>query len=235
MKDYLLDIVQHTHKLGFINLVKISGTDSETKLDGLAEDRSVILQAQFHNPVPEFLGTFGMPNLETLSVILSIPEYEENAKMSINTKEHNGTSVPVGIHFENATGDFRNDYRFMSSEIVNDKLKSVTMKSVNWGIDFNPTIASVQRLKMMINANSEETTFVAKTEGKDLKFYFGDVSTHAGDFVFQHDVGGKLDRGWAWPIEQVSKILSLIGIYFLHNKNNGEKPVRVLSWGILLS
>ena len=89
MKDYLLDIVQHTHKLGFIDLVKISGTNSETKLDGLAEDRSVILQAQFNTPVTEFMGTFGMPNLETLSVILSIPEYEENAKMSINTQERN--------------------------------------------------------------------------------------------------------------------------------------------------
>ena len=229
MKDYLLDIVQHTHKLGFINLVKISGTNSETKLDGLAEDRSVILQAQFNTPVTEFMGTFGMPNLETLSVILSIPEYEENAKMSINTQERNGTSVPVGIHFENATGDFQNDYRFMSSDIVNDKLKSVTMKSVNWSVDFEPTIINIQRLKMMVSANSEELTFVAKTEGKDLKFYFGDVSTHAGDFVFQHDVGGKLDRGWAWPVEQVSRILSLSGDTLVRFSDDGVSEITINS------
>ena len=38
MKDYLQDIVQHTYWLGFIDLVKIDGTDSETTLEGLAED-----------------------------------------------------------------------------------------------------------------------------------------------------------------------------------------------------
>ena len=32
MKDYLLDIVQHTHSLGFISLVKITGDDKETTI-----------------------------------------------------------------------------------------------------------------------------------------------------------------------------------------------------------
>jgi hypothetical protein len=64
---------------------------------------------------------------------------------------------------------------------------------------------------MQANANSEETTFVAKTEDTSLKFYFGDHSTHAGDFVFQHDVGGKLTKAWSWPISAVISILSLGG------------------------
>ena len=45
MKDYLQDIVQHTHGLGFIDLVKVEGTDEATVLEGLAEDRSVIVKA----------------------------------------------------------------------------------------------------------------------------------------------------------------------------------------------
>ena len=51
MKDHLLDIVQHTHGLGVIDLVKITGTDSETQLEALAEDRSVIVQAKFKGVV----------------------------------------------------------------------------------------------------------------------------------------------------------------------------------------
>ena len=211
MKDYLLDIVQHTHSLGFISLVKITGDDKETTIEGLAEDRSVILKGTFHKTVPEFIGTFGMPNLDKLGTILKIPEYASDAKISINTQERNGAEVPVGIHFENAGGDFQNDYRFMASEIVNDKLKSVTMKDVKWSVEFTPTVASIQRLRMQISANSDEAAFVAKTEGKDLVLHFGDASSHAGNFVFQHDVGGKVDRGWAWPVDQVSKILSLGG------------------------
>ena len=46
MKDHLLDIVQHTHQLGNIDLVKITGTQDDTVLEAIAEDRSVILQAK---------------------------------------------------------------------------------------------------------------------------------------------------------------------------------------------
>ena len=227
MRDYLLDIVQHTHQLGFIDLVKVTGDDKSTKIEGLAEDRSVILQAETHTPVVDFVGTFGMPNLDKLSIILKIPEYAENANITINTQERNGASVPVGIHFENASGDFVNDYRFMASEIVNDKLKSVTMKSVPWGVDFEPSVASIQRFKFMISANSDETTFIAKTEGSDLKFFFGDQSTHAGNFVFEAGVEGDLKRGWAWPVEQVSKILSLPGDTRVKFSDDGVGEVTV--------
>ena len=43
MKDYLNDIVQHTHSPGFIDLIKVQGSDTETSIEGLAEDRSVIV------------------------------------------------------------------------------------------------------------------------------------------------------------------------------------------------
>ena len=33
MRDYLKDIVQHTHGLGTIELVKITGTDQETVIN----------------------------------------------------------------------------------------------------------------------------------------------------------------------------------------------------------
>ena len=48
MKDHLQDIVQHTHGLGVIDLVKVVGSDSETTLEAISEDRSVIVQAKFH-------------------------------------------------------------------------------------------------------------------------------------------------------------------------------------------
>lgn len=211
MKDHLLDIVQHTHGLGVIDLVKITGTDSVTSMEALAEDRSVILQAKFKGPVADFIGVFGMPNLNKLSTILNIPEYKEDAQISVTRKDRNGESVPEGIHFENKAGDFKNDYRFMSSEIVNDKLKTVRMKQVAWNVDIVPTAASIQRLRFQSQANSEETTFVAKTENGELKFYFGDHSSHAGNFVFQQGVSGKLTKSWAWPVAVVISILGLPG------------------------
>ena len=211
MRDHLLDIVKNTYGLGNIDLVKIVGTAEETGIEALAEDRSVIVQGKLNGPVPEFIGTFGMPNLGKLNTILGISEYKENAKITLTTQDRNGETVPTGLHFENAAGDFKNDYRFMSQEIVIDKLKTVKFRGVNWNVEFEPSVASIQRLKFQQSANSEESNFIAKTENGDLKFYFGDHSSHAGDFVFQAGVAGTLSKGWAWPVAAVISILNLAG------------------------
>ena len=227
MRDYLLDIVQNTYGLGTIDLVKITGTDTETKIDAIAEDRSVIVQATFKNPVPEFIGTFGMPNLGKLKTILNIPEYSEEANITITKQDRNGESIPSGIHFENKTGDFKNEYRFMVAEVINDKLKSIKFKGVKWNVEFQPTNANIQRLKFQASANSEETTFTAKTDGTDLKFYFGDHSSHAGNFVFQAGVNGTLARSWAWPVSAVLAILALSGDKTMRISDEGAAQITV--------
>ncbi len=211
MKDHLLDIVQHTHGLGVIDFVKIIGTETETAIEAIAENKSVILQAKFSGVMAEFIGTFGMPNLGKLNTILNIPEYKDDAVITVIRQNRNSEEIPVGIHFENKTGDFKNDYRFMSAEIVNDKLKSAKMRPVKWNIDIVPSVTSIQKLKFQASANSEETTFVAKTDKNDLKFYFGDHSSHAGDFVFQSGVSGTLSKAWHWPVAVVISILNLPG------------------------
>jgi hypothetical protein len=227
MRDYLLDIVQHTHGLGIIELVKITGTDSETVIDAIAEDRSVIVQAKFKNPVPEFVGTFGMPNLSKLNTILNIQEYREDAQISVTSQTHNNETVPSGIHFENKVGDFKNDYRFMLAAIVNDKLKTVKFKGVKWGVEIEPSVAAIQRMKFQAQANSEETTFIAKTEKNNLVFYFGDHSSHSGNFVFQHDVTGSLSKAWSWPVSAVISILSLSGDKTLKISDEGAAMITV--------
>jgi hypothetical protein len=226
MKDHLLDLVEHTYDLGCIDLVKITGTDKETVISGLAEDRSVVVEGNFANPVAEFMGTFGMPNLSKLKVLLNLQEYKENAKLSLT---HKDTGAPDGINFENKAGDFKNNYRFMASEIVNEKLKTVKFKGVNWNIEFEPTNASIQRLKMQAQANAEEVNFQAKTENGELKFFFGDHSTHAGNFVFQSGVTGQLKRAWSWPIKTVISILDLTGDKVFKISDDGAAQITVNS------
>ena len=161
MRDNLLDLVEHTFDLGFIDLVKITGTDKGTDIAGLAEDRSVVVDAAFKTPITEFIGTFGMPNLSKLKILLGIPEYKEGASITVSKQDRNGVETPVGLHFENKAGDFKNDYRFMTSEIIAEKLKTVKFKGANWNVDFEPTIAGIQRLKFQAQANGEETVFLS--------------------------------------------------------------------------
>jgi hypothetical protein len=224
MKDILQDLVSHTHSLGILPLIKITGTKEETVIESMAEDRSVILNAKTKTPVTEFDGVFGMPNLDKLNLHLKNPEYKENATIQVVKAERNNTVIPVSLHFENESKDFVNDYRFMNTEIINEKLKTVKFKGATWNIEFRPMLTSISRLKLQAAAHNEETVFQVKTENDNLVFCFGDASSHAGSFTFQPNCNGKLKQTWAWPVSQVLSILNL----------DGDKTLKIADAGAMM-
>ena len=226
MKDILQDIVAHTHALGFLNLVKVSN-DESTAIDSMAEDRSVILSAETKTPVAEFEGTFGMPNLDKLALHLKNPEYQKDAKIDVVKADRNGEIIPTHIHFENTAGDFENDYRFMNKAIIDEKLKTVKFKGASWNVTFEPSIASIGRMKLQALAHTEEPTFNVKTKDGNLVFAFGDVSTHAGEFVFQAGIEGTLGHTWSWPVAQVQSILGLDGDKTMSISDQGAMQITV--------
>jgi len=223
MKDFLQDLVAHTHSLGFLPLVKISASEKEASIESMAEDRSVILNAKTKESVDDFEGTFGMPNLNKLDILLKCPEYKENFVISVVKQERNGEEIPTGLHFVNGAGDFQNDYRFMNQDIINEKLKTVKFKGANWDIEFEPSMASIQKFKFQSAAHTEEPTFQVSIKDSNLVFSFGDASTHAGNFVFQAAVNGKLKQTWSWPVTQVQSILNL----------TGDKTIRIADAGAM--
>ena len=226
MKDILQDIVAHTHSLGFLNIVKVT-SEADTTIESMAEDRSVILSSQTKTPVSEFTGTFGMPNLDKLALHLKCPEYQTNAKVSVEQAERNGETVPTHIHFENEAGDFENDYRIMNKQIIDEKLKTVKFKGASWDVVVEPSMASIQRMKFQSMAHAEETVFTVRTEGNSLVFSFGDASQHAGSFVFQTDITGTLKHAWAWPVAQVQAVLNLDGKVTMSISDQGAMQLTV--------
>jgi hypothetical protein len=228
MKDILQDIVAHTHSLGFLSLVKVTG-GNETTIDSMAEDRSVIMSATSNHSIAD--GTFGMPNLDKLALHLKNPEYQKDAKIDVVTAERNGETMPTHIHFENVSGDFENDYRFMNKAIIEEKLKTVTFKGAAWAVEFKPSVSSIGRMKLMSAAHSEEPTFNVTTKATggatDLVFSFGDASTHAGEFVFQNAVAGTLQHTWSWPVAAVQAILNLSGDVTMSISDQGAMKITV--------
>ena len=227
MLDFLRDLVQHTHSLGVIDLVKITSDKGNTTIDGMAENRTVIVQGETKNPVKEVSGTFGMPNLNKLDLHLKNPEYKEGAKIEVVWDQRNGEDTPVAIHFENATSDFKNEYKLMGQSLVNEKLKTVKFKGANWNVDLEPSVTSISRMKLQAAAHTEETVFLVKTENNELKFYFGDASTHEGSFVFQPGITGKLKQNWSYPIAQFISILGLAGDKTLKFSDDGVALITV--------
>jgi hypothetical protein len=211
MKDNLQDLIQHTHGLGNVDLIKVTGTDTETQINAVAEDKTVIVSGTLNSPVADFIGVFGMPNLGKLKTILGFDDYDTDAKISVTTTNRDGVDIPSTIHFETKDGSFVNDYRLMSKAIVEEKVKSVTFKGTAWNVEFQPSIAGIQRLKKQASANSDQEHFTMTTVNGDLKINFGDPSTHSGNFVFQPTVGGTLSKTWHWPVKVFQAILDLPG------------------------
>lgn len=227
MKDFLQDLVSHTHALGFLPLIKINSNEENTEINSMSIDKSVVLNAKTHNPVDGFDGVFGMPNLNKLDLHLRCPEYKEGAQISVLTQNSNGTVVPSGLHFQNRTGDFENDYRFMNATMLEEKLKTVKFNGAKWDVEFVPSVAAIQRFKFQAAAHTEETVFKVITDGNDLVFSFGDASTHAGSFTFHSPIEGKLKKQWAWPVSYVQSILSLSGDISMHISDIGALKITI--------
>lgn len=226
MKDILLDIVSHTYSLGFINMLKVT-SDTTTVIESITDTRSVVMTATTHKPVKEFSGVFGMPDLHKLAYHLKNPEYKEKATIEVKTETRAEGVIPTHIHFENETGDFFNDYRFMNKSIIEEKIKSAKYKGGAWNIEIEPTFASIQRLKLMAGSHSEEPVYQVKTEDNNLNFYFGDLNTHAGKFTFQTGIKGKLTHTWSWPVTETLAILMLDGDKKMSFSDQGAMKISV--------
>ena len=229
MKDSLKDLIDHTLGLGTIELVKVTGTDKETTINAVAENKNVIVSGTFNDPLADFIGVFGMPNLSKLKTIIGFDEYDKDAKINVIRTLRDGVDVPSTIHFETKTGDFVNDFRLMLKSVVDEKVKSVSFKGAKWNVEFEPTIAGIQRLKKQSQANSEEEHFVFKTDGNDLKIYFGDASTHSGNFVFNTPVTGTLAGTHRWPVKEFLSIMDLVGDKTVKISEQGATEITVNS------
>jgi len=227
MKDALNDLIAHTVDLGFIDTIKVTGTDAETKIEAIAEDRTVVVSGRFKKASTYFAGTYGMPNLGKLKTILGFDEYDENATINMSYQAHDGSQVPCAIHFETEHSDFINDYRLMSQAVVEDRVKMPKFAGATWNIDFEPKVAAIQRLKKQAGANSDQLTFTTKMDKTDLKVYFGDVSTHSANFIFETQYNGTIQRAWAWPVKQFLAIMSSAGDKRIYISDQGAMKITV--------
>jgi hypothetical protein len=224
MKDFLKDLVSHTHSLGVIPIIRVTANNGEVRVDSLAEDHSVILNAKTHQPVANLDGVFGMPNLNKLDLHLKCPEYKENASIDLMYDVSSEQQIPSGLLFKNSVGDYTNEYRFMSRKIVDQKLDEFECPDVRWDIEFQPAQTSIQRFKYQIGTHLEDPSFSISLQSSDIVFKFGSIVSHAGSFVFQSNVSGKLRSTLIFPKNIVLSVLNL----------SGDKTIKLSDSGAML-
>lgn len=227
-KDILQDLIDHTSSMSDLDLIKITGTTTETLVNAAAENRTVIMNGKFKAPILGFTGVFGMPNLPKLKTILGFAdEYDDQAKITVVKNTQNGVDQPSTIHFENKTGDFVNDYRLMSKVVVEERIKNIVFKGATWNVDFVPTIPGIQRLKKQYSVHNEETVFSTKFTQGNISVNFGDPATHSGNFVFVSGVKGNMTKLLYWPVKQFLSIMDLVGDKHIYISDQGVMRITV--------
>jgi hypothetical protein len=210
-RSILLDLIKHTAGLGIFENVKITGTADETRIDAMDTDRTVILNAKLHDPAADFAGEYGMGNLGLLSSLTRLSNYSsDEANVEIVRAVRNEVEVPTTIVFQDDAGS-KDQYRFMSKEIVDQLLKVATFRGANWKVEVAPSNAKVTQLSEVATIYSGiEPTFSVKTEDDKLVFIVGsDTSGALGRRVFAEGIDGTLDSTWSWNLPTFLSIVKL--------------------------
>ena len=100
IKDIFKDVLRHTHALGFIEMVKISGDTESTTIEAMDADKTVILKGKLHNPVADFVDqTVGLSRMSVLDGYLKFPGFgDEGSNVSVETQERNGNDTVSYTH-----------------------------------------------------------------------------------------------------------------------------------------
>jgi hypothetical protein len=209
--DNFLDIIKHTSGLGFIEMVKLTGTNTDVKLEAMDDDRTVVVNATLKNPIDGLDGTIGLSRLGILSGYLNFaPFAESSASVEIKTqKRANGDEVPAEIKFDSGLGHVAH-YRFMSAEIAEEQIKVPPFKGATWQVVITPTKSAMKDLSAMNSIlGSFESTFSVRTNDDNLEFLIGSGASDRTTIVFAKDIQGELKHQWSWPLAQVLAILKL--------------------------
>lgn len=207
IQDILRDVIKYVHGVGVFPAVRVVQKTNGIELFSTNAEKTVVLNATSKLKFSDDEVEFGLGNLDLLNKILDCPEYEENVHINLSRDSQNRLS---NIEFENASGDFNNHYRLMSSQMLDSiDVKETRFQSAKWNVEFSPPVSSVQRFNLQAAMNTGESTFVIKTSNRNLEVSFGTPATHSGKFVFANNVSGKIVGDLPFSIPVFQKVLNL--------------------------
>ena len=214
MRDTIQDIVRHTGGLGFIETVKITGSEEETIVEAMDDDRTVVIKGKLLASEPLLKGEFGMSHLSLLQGLVTNALFKaDDSTVEVKRRERNGQQVPEEIVFTGLGGKTSGTYRLMAAELVSP----AKFLGASWDVAVDPSASKLKELQALAGLYSQfENHFMVKTvkndEGKnELRFYIGDEgsSMHRAFLTIGDDVDGDLTGDLHWPIDKVLAILKL--------------------------
>lgn len=211
IRDTLKDVLKHTHSLGIFDMVKITGTKTETQIETTDAEKTVIFKGRTIKPVKDFVdSTVGLSRMSVLHGYLQYPGFDEDgASVEVVTQERNGDTVPVEVRFEASDGTDA-VYRFMLADVINQQLKEIKFRGAEFDIDLVPTAKNIKDLVYFNGIlGAFESNFSPKVVDKKLYFHIGDGVSDRTKILIAEGVDAKINGDLRWPLDIVLKILKL--------------------------
>ncbi len=229
MRETFLDITKHTGDLGFIDIVKLTGTSDTTTVEAIDADKRVIIKGRLTDVSAELEGEFGFKDLALLKSYCNFANFKaDGANIEVVREKRGDREVVAEVRFASEDGETSATYRVMNIDLVPEQPKFL---GKDWDIEFKPTQAKIAEFASLASSlMSIEQYFMPKTD-KDgnLRFYIGDetAATNKASLVFEKNVGADFPAGLYWPIQQVLAVLKLAG------DDKAEPTIHLLAKGAL--
>lgn len=206
MLDQLKDIVKHTQSLGFIEMVKITGTDKTAKIEAIDSDKTVVIYGDMYQPIKDIETTVGLSRMAQLKGFIDL---HAGSTVSVVHEMRNNVNSPTEVKFDNGAGEVA-AYRFMSETMANEQIKVPPFKGATWDVTVKPEKAKIDRLSNYQGIlGGFEKRFIVSTTKDTLNFSIGSGPTDRSNIPFATGITGALKHQWAWPLTQVLSILKL--------------------------
>lgn len=216
MRNIILEIVKYTGDLGFIDTIKVIDENGMTRIEAINDDKSVVINGDFKEPLNLFGGSFGMTDFSLIKGLCNSPTFKTDGSEIVvvrKSRDESGDKVPVEILFKDDRGQ-KASYRLMDVSLLP---KQAVFKGVKWDIEFEPNSSKISEFSSFAGLYNKEKFFSVFTENDDLKFAIGNNDGASNNIIlnFVENIEGELEPLY-WPISEFLSIMKLA----LEKENN---------------
>lgn len=205
--DAFRDIVKHTSSLGFIDMVKIVGTEEDAKVESIDADKTVVIFGSMYQPIPDIDTTVG---LSRLGILKGFMDLHSASSVTVVKETRSGQEIPTELRFDDGASSVAS-YRFMSESMVNEQIKVPPFKGAVWNVSVTPEKKCISNLAAYQGIlGGFEKRFTVSTKNNTLLFSIGSGPTDRTSIPFAKDITGSLKSQWSYPLTQVLNILKLV-------------------------
>ena len=234
VKDSFKDILRHTHNLSFITDAKLTGdTDTNTtKIEAVAEDRSVVMYGSLANTVESLDGHIvGLHRMGVLQGYINGPMFDtDKSSIDIVKQDRNGVTMPTEIKFNSGSGH-KAFYRFMGEDAAKE-IQVPVFKGSTWEVNIEPTKQNLKDLNYFSGIlGAFEPTFEVTLKDGNLTFDIGTGASDRTSVPIASDVEGDLANTHSYPLAQVLSIMKLSDVEkcTMHFSDKGALQITVNS------